>query len=331
MNPRYFLPLATSLAAAVALTGPLGCGHAQEGLVLIGGQKVDATAIDRDPLALLPSGAVVAGYVDGTQLFGTSFGADLARITQSLLPIGPEANFSPARDVARVYGGIYAMQGADFCAVLQGNFDVERIQQAASQRAAAPSGQPLVKTRYGDFDMYTTANVGFVVLTQHTILSGNETGLRRAVDRLRYGKLERSIPAWMVALMSTEGAALAVAGDFTTPAAAAVLSQQAAWLGGVEILRVIGNFKAPGMNFAGTLTYRDADSASSGAGALSNVRQSIQGLGWLMALGFGAQPPDLRVAQQGKDVTFTMPLDARLMGGLFNMAAGKTQRTAFGF
>lgn len=331
MNSRSCLALSLAVVAAVALTGLVGCGHAPEGIVLIGGQKVDAAAIDRDPLALLPSGAIVTGYVDGTQLFGTSFGADLARITQALLPIGAEANFSPARDVTRVYGGVYAMQGADYCAVLQGNFDVERIQQAASQRAASPSGQPLVRTRYGDYDMYTTANVGFVVLTPRTILSGNETGLRRALDRLRFSALERSIPPWMVALMNTEGAALAVAGDFASPAASAVLSQQLAWLGGVEVLRVVGNFKSPGMNFAGTLTYRDASSASAGATALGNVRQSLQSFGWLTAIGFGAQPPDLRVAQQGKDVAFTMPLDARLMGGLFNMAAGKTQLMAFGF
>jgi hypothetical protein len=331
MNRRSCLVATLALAVSVALVGLVGCGHAPDGIVLVGGQKVDAAAIDRDPLALLPAGAIVAGYVDGAQLFGTSFGADLARITQTLLPLGAEANFSPARDIARVYGGIYAMQGADYCAVLQGNFDVERIQHAASQRAASPSGQPLVRTRYGDYDLYTTANVGFVVLTPHTILSGNETGLRRALDRLRYGTLERSIPAWMVALMSTEGAALAVAGDFSSPAASAVLSQQLAWLSGVEVLRVIGNFKSPGMNFAGTLTYRDATSASSGAAALGNVRQSFQSFGWLTAIGFGAQPPDLRVAQQGSEVAFTMPLDARLMGGLLNVAAGKTQLTAFGF
>lgn len=315
----------------MALAAAAGCGHAPEGIVLIGGQKVDAATIDRDPLALLPSGAIVAGYVDGAQLFGTSLGADLGRITQSLLPLGAEANFSPTRDVTRIYGGLYAMQGADYCAVLQGNFDVERIQAAAARRAASPSGQPLVQTRYGDYDLYTTANIGFVVLTSHTILSGNETGLRRALDRLRYGKLERSIPEWMVALMRSEGAALAVAGDFRAPTAAAILSQQATWLGGVEVLRVIGNFKPPGANFAGTLTYRDATSASAGAAALGNVRQSFQSFGWLTAIGFGAQPPDLRVAQQDKDVAFTMPLDARLMGTLVNLAAGKTQLTAFGF
>ena len=52
------------------------------------------------------------------------------------------------------------MQGADFCAVLQGRFDVPAIERAASARAATPSGVALVKTRYGDNDLYTVANVG---------------------------------------------------------------------------------------------------------------------------------------------------------------------------
>src|SRR4051812_42367719 len=101
-------------------------------------------------------------------MFTTSFGPDVSRIAQALIPLGPESNFIPSRDVMRIFTGVYAMQGADFCAVVQGNFDVDRIRAAADSRAATPRGTPLVKTHYADNDIFTTGNMGFVVLTQHT-------------------------------------------------------------------------------------------------------------------------------------------------------------------
>lgn len=315
------LPIAFGAAVGGAASG---CAREPTTIVLIGGEKVPASVIDQDPIALLPSGAVLAGHVDAASLFTTSFGDDVAAIVSNLLPLGAEANFSPKRDVTQIYGGVYAMQGADFCAVLQGRFDVASISRAAETRAATPSGAPLVKTRYGDYDIYTTGNVGFVVLTGQTILSGNETGMRRAVDRLRYGKLQRSLPAWIVDLMGTPGAAFAFAGDFTSPGAGAAVAQRVPSLADARTLRVIGNFQAPGMNFAGTIGYADQASATAGAASLSDVRQFIQSVGWLASIGFGAQAPNLKVAQQGSDVAFTMPVDGRFVSGMLRMLASGT-------
>src|SRR5690606_25393976 len=160
------------------------------------------------------------------QMFSTGVGAEVDQIVKGLLPIGPESNFVPSRDVARVYGGLYAMQGADFCAILQGNFDPDAIRRSADMRAVTVAGAPLVKSRYAGTDLYAAGNIGFVVLAPHTLLTGNETGMRRALDRLRGGKLERSIPAWMIDLAGTRGASFALAGDLATQAAVASASQQ---------------------------------------------------------------------------------------------------------
>ncbi len=77
-------------------------------------EKIDATAIDRDPLAVLPSGAVMLGYLDAAAMFTSGLGGEVNQIVTSLLPLGPESNFVPSRDIVKVYGGLYAMQGADF-------------------------------------------------------------------------------------------------------------------------------------------------------------------------------------------------------------------------
>lgn len=286
---------------------------------------MDAATVDRDPLALLPSGVLLLGYVDASAMFTTSFGPDVSRIAQVLVPLGPESNFVPSRDVVRIFGGLYAMQGADFCAVVQGNFDVDRIHAAADARVATPRGTPLVKTRYADNDIFTTGNIGFVVLTTHTVLSGNETGMRRALDRLRSGTLVRSMSPWMVDLMATSGASFALAGDLSSQSAGAAASQNLPFLGGVRVVRTIGNFRPPGVNFAGTLTYVDAQSASAGAGLLQNLQSVTQ----LISL-FGGSAPPVQIGQQGTDVAFTAPLDERLvhlgLGGIASIAQAAAPR-----
>jgi hypothetical protein len=313
--------LVTALACALPLSG---CAHEEESVVLVGGDRVDATVIDRDPLALLPSGVLLVGYVDAASMFTTNSGTDVSRIARDLVPLGPEANFVPSRDVVRIFTGIYAMQGADFCSVVQGNFDVDRIRTAADARVATPRGTPLVKTRYAGNDIYTSANVGFVVLTSHSVLSGNETGMRRALDRIRFGKLERSITPWMVDLMLTPGASFAIAGDLTSQSAGAA-AQQLPFLNGLRLIRTIGNFKPPGINFAGTLTYADQQAANTGASTLQN----LQSIAKLMSF-FGGSAPALQVGQQGSDVAFTYPVDDRtvhlLLGTLANLIESAAPR-----
>ena len=239
---RFFLrsrAIARSLLLSVLTLLPAaGCsGSADYGL--IGGEKVDASLVDRDPLALLPRGVLVLGSVDAAAMFQSRWGAEAAQVVQTLLPLGPESNFVPQRDVTRVVSGLYAMQGADFCAVVQGNFDIPAIQRAVDARAIVIDGAALVKTRYAGNDLYTANNLGFTLVTSHTALSGNETGMRRALDRLRFGKLERSIPKWMLDLAETKNATMAIAGDLGAPGAVDVTSAKLPFLGSVRSVRVI--------------------------------------------------------------------------------------------
>lgn len=313
-----FLGLA-SLSAAPGCAG-------DEGAVLIGGLHVDPLTIDRDPLALLPSGIIMMSYLDASTLFASRLGPEVAQVVAGLFPLGPESNFVASRDVVKVYGGVYAMQGADFCTILQGNFDERSIRAAAETRAVTLAGAPLIRSRYADSDLYTAGNVGFVILTSHTVLSGTETGIRRALDRLRFGKLERSMPAWMTDLMATKGASFVLAGDLHGQAAVEAAAPTMPFLDGLQYIRVIGNFQPPGVNFAGSLTYADPTRATSGAGALANLQQMTKFVTLLSSWGMGGPVPAMKVAQAGSDVAFTLPLDESTAKLLLRLAADTAKK-----
>jgi hypothetical protein len=332
LRPLSPARLAAACALLVAILGApaaAGCGGAGDSLVLVGGEKVDAATIDKDPVALLPRGAVMVGHLDAATMFKTGVGAEVDAIINGLLPLGPESNFVPSRDVTRVVGGLYAMQGADFCAVVQGNFDAGAIRRAAETRAVTALGVPIVKFRYADNDLFTAGNIGFTLLTSHTVLTGNETGMRRALDRLRSGKIERAVPPWMVDLISTKNASFALAGDLAGQPAVASAAQQIPFLAGLQIVRVIGNFQPPGVNFAGALTYTDPQSAANGGAALRNLEQIARIASLLTSWGFGAGAvPPMQTAQSGNDIAFTLPLSDSIVRMLLRTGADAARSAA---
>ncbi|MFO0760874.1 MAG: hypothetical protein U0359_30635 [Byssovorax sp.] len=324
MSHRARLAL-LALTASLFAPPTTGCGGADDSFGLIGGEKVDASQIDRDPVALLPSGIILLGYADLAAMFQSKWGADAAQIVTNLLPLGAESNFSPQRDATRIFGGMYAMQGADFCAVVQGNFDADAIRKAADARSITISGAPLVKSRYADNDLYTAGNLGFVVVTGHTVITGNETGIRRALDRLRRGKLERSVPQWMVDLLNTKNASMIVAGDLSTQSVTDAASAKLPFLGSLRAVRILGNFQPPGMNFAGSLTYPDAATAQAGAQNLQQIQQLTALVSLFSSFGFGAPLPTPQIAQQQSDVGFTVQVDDNLVKVLLQQAGSITK------
>jgi hypothetical protein len=204
--------------------------------------------------------------------------------------------------------------------VLQGNFDVAAIEQAALSRARTPSGIPLVRTQYAGYAIYTVSNIGFAVLTSHTILSGDETGMRRALDRLRYGKLDHDLAPWMIELLRNQPAPFAMASDFENQGVVQAASAQLPFLNGVTVMRVLGNFNPPGMNVAGTFSYRDAAAAQQGAAAMGQMRE-IAALASLFATMGSGPPPKLEVKQNDTDVSFATALDTGLMNVVLSMIA----------
>ncbi len=280
--------------------------------------------------------------IDLAAAFRTSLAPDLASVIASYVIVGSDGNFSPTRDATRFVGGIYAMQGIDSCAAVQGRFDVASMVRAADARVASGA---LVKSHYADTDVYTSDNVGFVPLTGATLLVGNETGLRRSLDRLRHARLARSVPRWMVELSERPDAHVALAADFgadgvaTTDvlgrspigpsdgAAAAlpaveIMARSYPFLNGLRVLRAQGVFAAPGLNLVGTLTYDTDARAENGSASLAHVADINPVMNVLVSVGLGATIVNPRVERSGRDVAFSEPVDEQLVRAMLGYIVG---------
>jgi hypothetical protein len=278
----------------------LGC--AGKGAGTGGEKKAD---LDADPIALLPAGAVVVANLDARALIDHGpLGGDLARLASRVVPVGEEAGFQPARDVDRLVIATYATGGADFAVVLSGRFDEAKI--AAITKGA--DGTPIVRGVYAEHTTYTAGPVAYAVLTPKTVVSGSGDGLRRVLERVKGGALDRSVPPWMVETLQTKGAPVALAADFSSQpiAVAAVGTLNLGWLKALRVARVIGNFEPPGMNVAATLTYADAQQAQAAVEGVHVVEGWVNVLG--PALG-GIRLQNLQATTDAQDLRCKFAID----------------------
>lgn len=304
----------SALLALALIPATLTAGAAVAGC---GGKDKDAksaadvaAALDADPLALLPGTVVALVTVDAKAFYASaSAGTQLAQLTEQLLPIGQEAGFVPSRDVDRVLLGVYSTQGADVAAVLRGRFDVARLETMARQGTPTRAGVPIVASPYGGRTLYTVNNVGFVPLSGETVLCGTETGLRRALDRLRDGKAPpREFAPWIVQVVETPGASVAAAADLQNQqaAAAAFANLPLPWLRGITAARVVGTFIPTGLQVAGSLTYADPQAAAAGANGLKGV---VTLANIAAATGFAPRIQNLQVNVVQTDVQYSAQTD----------------------
>lgn len=303
----------------------LACSKQEDVIVeTAAGAELSPEEIDRDPLALLPSGALVLIRVDTQQMFASEFGQRMNRLAQARMPVPPAAGFEPARDLSVMHIGLYSMQGADFAAVATGRFDPGAIEAAADGTSTTPLGAPLVKTTYAGRTLYVSRNIGFVVLTSRTVLLGNETGIRRALDRIQEGRARRNLPVWMDGLFQKQQAAIVAAVDFETQPAAGAAADSFQFLKGLQTAKILGNFQTPGMNFAGTLSYANAETASNAAASMTRLQQTLQSYSWFMQLA-GLDNPIRKLQAQpvDKEAQFVMSLDSKTIEWLINQLANQ--------
>jgi len=270
--------------------------------------------LDADPLSLLPASAIVVASFDAHAIGASgSFGAQLASMADSLVPLGPDAGFQASRDVDRVVAAGYG--SGDVAAVLSGRFDEARIDQATT----AKDGAPIARGTYAGRTTYTAGRVSYAVLTSHTLVAGTSDGLRQVLDRVQSGKLARAVPPWVVDTLQTPGAEMALAADFATQpiASAAIGSVKLPWLEGLRVARVIGNLEQPGMNLAATLTYADPDRARTAAGGVKLVDRWLQMFGPLLG---GVTLRDMKVELDGADVRCSFAVDDHALSSLLGLA-----------
>jgi hypothetical protein len=292
--PRWFLASVLAVAS----------------LVLVGCPSKDKTEIKApeaepgmtDALALLPGDAIAVGTLDARAFLGSeTFGADLAKLVETYVPLGAEAGFQASRDVDRVTFGSYSYQGIDVAAVVIGRFDGAKIKQVAATQTPTRGGAPLVTSQYAGRDVYTVSNVGFTLLSDTRAIVGTEQGIRRVLERIKDRRVKRDIAPWMIAAVETPGAALALAGDFSAQPIPPELTKQlpASLINGLKAVRVVATFK-DGVQLAGSITYADAPSAE---GAAGTVRQAATMSKWLALFGIKVQNVEVKVDKSDVQVS----------------------------
>lgn len=295
-------------AAAVALFATLapaaGCSKKPPAVVQSAERPATDADIDREPLALLPAGAVLVGRLDAHALFSSPLGPKAHRALEALAPVGPAAGFAAERDLESIVGAAYSTQGADFALVARGTFDPAAFERAVAKGVPGPYGSPWVNEQYAGRTLYVASDVAFAPLTTKTALAGTITGVRRSLDRLRFGTPKAELPAW--ASEVTGGAApLAVAGEWGEQPLAAEVVGRAPFLNGVNAMRLSGNFEPPGLNADGRLSYPTAEAANEADDRLRSMGQlaSIASL-------FGFSPiHDLRTDVKGDRVHVVVAVD----------------------
>ncbi|HKO53866.1 MAG TPA: hypothetical protein VJV79_39435 [Polyangiaceae bacterium] len=305
-------PLAPWLFALLSALPVLGCSHTEDVIVQTGaGNEPSAIDIDKEPLALLPGGVVGIASLNAAELVASPFGGRLLALLNQRLPIPPSAGFDPARDLSHLYLGLYSMQGADLSGVALGKFDKPKIEAAVNGVEKTPQGVPIAKRQYAGRTLYTAAGFGFCLLSDRTALFGNDTGIRRALDRVREGRVRRQTLPWMDKLLDGEKSAPIVAGaDLRGQAIPEAASRNVAFLNGLETLAFVGNFKDPGVNLAGTLVYGDAAGATQGAQNVQALAQKLGTYGTLLALvGFPQPVRQLQAEAKDKQAAFVAGLD----------------------
>lgn len=299
--------LACALAAVAAPVA--GCG---------GGDKNEAKAPAKeaaldDALALLPGSPILVGTVDARAFFSSQhFGADLARLVEKYMPIGQESGFLASRDVDRVTFASYSYQGVDVAAVVVGRFDPAKIKQVAEAHSPTKSGGYLVMSQYAGRDLYTINNIGFTLLSEQRAIVGTESGIRRVLERIQDGRVQRDIQPWMLGTVETSGAALALAADFSSQPipAETMASIPGALTQGAKAARVLGVFKE-GVQLAGSVTYGESTKAEAAAGELRKYAAYTT-----LLSGIGVQVRGFEAKVEQNDVQLTVSVDDQSLRAL---------------
>jgi hypothetical protein len=271
--------------------------------------------VDADPVALLPAGPMGVVSLDARAALSTPLGPELAQIAAANDPLGDESGLRPTDDVDRVVVGLYGGASVEWVVVLQGRFDPARLQGAAHGK----NGAPVVAGTYAGFSTRTVGPTTYVPLTQRTLVAGSADGMRRLLDRLGDGHPDRRLPPWMNETLVTPGAQVVAVVDVQSQpvASAALATLDLPWIRRMQVARVIANFRAPGMNVAGTLTYASEAEAASAADGVRSLGGWIRTLGPLLG---GVQLQGLTAQAQGSDLRCAFALDDRTLRALAALA-----------
>lgn len=286
---RRMLARPTSYALLVCLALAPGCGPKEAITPVSEGKVLTAAEIEKDPLALLPGGMVAFGRADAKAFFASPSAPQSTQAALALVPLTPEMGFVPSRDLSLLHFGAYAFGGSDLCAVVEGSFDKGAIAKAAEKGALSAAGKPLVKSSYAERDVFVSGDVAVTILTAKIALAGSQTGVRRALDRVRDRRVKREVPGEWLEFVQKPGTHFGLIADTSKESLSDATLKEAPYLRGARTAKALGTFEGPGANAGGVVTYDTAENAQRGE-AQAKEWQQMAGLMNFFAI-FGAKSP----------------------------------------
>jgi hypothetical protein len=261
--------------AALAFLGS-GCAKEQEVIIVSAeGHRAGEAEVDGDAWALLPPGAVIWLRADAKKMFESEVGEELARSMKDILPFAKDAGIEPAKDVDLFVGGLYATVGSDAVGICRGRFKKAATATSIEKNPTTQLGRPIVTTEYSGATMYVADQVALSILTDQTMIFGTQLGVRRVLERIEEGRLSRNLPPWYEALLTDGAAEFQLGVDLDSQPIPAAFGEKVSFIRGMRAARLLGNFRPPGLNFAGTLTYDDPLKAEAAAEELTALRDDL--------------------------------------------------------
>ncbi len=262
----------------------LGCAKPQEVILVTGeGRRASTQEIDEDAFRLLPPGAVVLVRVDAERMFASDFGKELGRLLTEMLPFAKGAGISPERDISVVVAAMYATGGMDMTFVCKGKFRGEATATSIKENPKTESGKAILTVSYAGATMYVAGEVAMAILTDQTMVFGSQLSVRRVLEGVQEGRLARHVPKWFESMLSRSSADFQIGVDLDAQPIPSTLGEQVELLKSVRAARLLGNFEEPGLNFAGTLSYRDPESAEEASKRIEGLTESLDRYGVLLA------------------------------------------------
>ena len=308
------------VALAAVASGGFGCAKKHQTVVTTPTTTNAPPAIDADPFALLPFGAVMVASLDARQIANSTAGGDLIALSERILPFAKDIDFQVKRDLDHAYVGMYSFSGADTLGILVGTFHPDKI-EAAAQKGLQTSYGTVVASTYAGRRLYTVANYGFTTITDRTMLVGTEAAIRRALDRIQAGTIKREIAPWMSDWVNQTGYPVLVASDVTKQSFGKTVTNLIPWIEGVQYVRIRGRFNPDGsFGMSGALTYPDANKAQQSSNGMQGMVKSFGLMAVLKVIGIDPLVRNLVVNPAGKDVDFQTVIDEKSLRNVIHMA-----------
>lgn len=269
--------------------------------------------INQDPWRLLPPGAVAWWHSDAA-LFSSDFATPVFEFFDTWLPFVRGAGIDLRTEVESMAGAVYASVANDVSVICRGRFDPDAVGRNVAQMVE--DGE-VTRTDFAGVPLYVSDQAAMAVLTETSLVLGTQLGVRRVLELVEEGRLQRTTPVWFDSLLGEEAAQFQFGMDLDAQPVPAVLRTRLEFLNHLRAARLLGNYHSPGLNLAGTLSFDTSEGSETAAQELNQAARSLERYELLMtALSIPRIIVAIEAKSTGRDTQVAAELDGQAIARL---------------